>query len=262
MSAQPEPIGALIPDAVPLQRGQVSRRAWKRGYIPKTYSEEEVNAARRVIAHWNRQFKGVDGAYRANANDSCNVKAFVRMLRACNKSDGLFEFGEQDACRAITGYRNDPNNGRLGRWKRFKDWLTPENIDFYVGRHKVAEHRVAQPATVKRKVDARTAAARRIIEHEGIVDLACIAARTRGTLQTLIDGSPTQPLSKRIASLLHRRAMLNETPLAALSKRARTVFEAAFHRPPGADRQDRARLDGIELALLDPDSQRTTREAR
>ncbi len=78
--SQPEQINALFPEALPPKREQVSGRAYKRRYIPKTYAQADVDAARRVIAHWNRTFNGVRGAYRANPGDACNVKAFVRMV--------------------------------------------------------------------------------------------------------------------------------------------------------------------------------------
>ncbi len=260
MRQQPEQLGALFPGALPPQRGQVSRQAYKRGYIPKTYTPAERAAAHRVIAHWNRHFSGVDGAYRANPGDACNVKAYVRMLRNCQRSDGLFQFGEQETCNSITAYRRDPNNNRLGRWKRFADWCTPENIDFYEGKHKVAKHRVEQPRAVKRKTNTLTAAARRVVKHKGLVDLVMTAAKGKWSLRAALesDGSDT---SRSLLALLHRRASLSTDDAAAIAERAKEAFTAYYHRPAGGDQHDEARLEGIELSLLDLDAKGRTAKA-
>ncbi len=258
MSAQPEPLGVLFPGALPPQREQVSKLKYKRRYIPKTYTPAEVDAAKRVIAHWNSKFAGVSGAYRANPGDACNIKAFVRMLRRCEKSEGLFDIGEKQACRAITGYRQDPNNNKLGRWKRFRDWMTAESIDFYVGREVVKTHRREQPKTVSRAVDQTTAAAARIVRHKKLVDLAVLASRTnltpRQVVHEYVQGGVEE--AKALPPILDRWEALASADREALSNRARKVFAAYFHRPPGKDRHDPARLDGIALALLDLDTRK------
>ena len=255
MPAQPEIIGALIPGVLPPQRGKVSEQAYRRGYFPKTYSQAEIDAAKRVIRHWNVQFTGVTGAYRANPGDACNTKAYVRMLRRCEKSEGLFQFSEQDARSAITAYRGDVSNNRLGRWKRFADWCVAENIDFYVGQNRVHQHRVEQPKLAQRQKRSITIAATRIVKHKELVNLAVLASKghtpLHAALREMSNQSSRNECAREVLALFERRESLDFATKQALLGRARKVFDAYFHRPPGQDQYDAARIVGIELALLD-----------
>ena len=256
MKSQPTSVGALFPEAVPPNRDELSKRAYKRSYIPKTYSTSDVDAAKRVIRHWNNVFRGLEGAYRANVGDACNVKAYIWMLNKCQKSEGEFAFDERAACAAITAYRNDQNNCRLGRWKRFRDWMSVESIDFYRSAIAVAQHRARQPKTARREKDQVTSAAAKIVRHRDLVS-TCITAERNGVsvARALHDARRRIDSTRleRLAFLVERHASLDETERDALSARAREVFKAFFGRQIGSDRRrlDGARLEGIELALLD-----------
>ena len=57
--------------------------------------------------------------------------------------------------------------------------------------------------------------------------------------------------------LCRRHQALDAKQREVLSSRARTCFEAYYHRPPGEDPRDPATLEGIELALMDLDGRKS-----
>lgn len=253
--------GLFGPGVLPPQRGEVSDRARKRQYVPKTYSDAEVNEARRVIAHWNQVFAGVAGASRANPGDACNIKAYVKLLRSITKAEGLFDYIDEAVVKqAIYLYRTDQANGKLGRWKRFSDWLTCESIDFYKSRMRIAEHRKLHVAQARQKEMDRAAKLKRIVTHKHLGQVCTWAAQARvSTLEFLLRPPPRSlgkdegPDNERqeLIALCRRRNGLPPGVRESLSTGARTVFGDYFNRPIGSKPDDAAILEGIELALID-----------
>ena len=253
--------GLFGPGVLPPQRGEVSERTRKRQYVPKTYSEAEVNEARRVIAHWNQVFDGVNGARRANPGDACNIKAYVKLLRSIPKAEGLFDYIDEAVVKqAIYLYRTDPANGKLGRWKRFSDWLTCESIDFYKSRIRIAEHKQLHAAQARQKEADHVAKLKRIVEHKRLGQVCTWAAQAGvPTLEFLLRPPPRSlgkdegPDSERqeLIALCRRRDGLPTAVRESLSTGARTVFGDYFNRAIGSRPNDAAILESIELALID-----------
>lgn len=257
--ARLDAVGPLFADVLPPVRGEVSPRAYKRRYIPKTYRPEEVGEAKRIIRHWNEAFANVLGAYRANPGDACNIKAYVRMLRNVGKSEGLFQIDERVVRAAITAYRRDHYNSKLGRWMRFAAWCTCENIDARAADARVTAHRREQPRTAGQAVDEHKRVADAIVKHRCLADHCIAAAKQRVTFKAWLEAElpnprltegPRREITGMIA-LADRRAGLSPAVREDLSKRARTVFDCHFIQPVGYRDHDSARLEAIELALID-----------
>lgn len=256
------PLGDLFGgDVIPPARGAVSDRARKRRYVPKTYGETEVNAARRIISHWNQQFAGVSGAFRAN-DEPCNIKAYVKLIRSAGREsadmENPFSYIDEAVVRqAITLYRTDPANMRISRWKRFSAWLTGESIDFYKSKIKIEGHAKLQVAQVRVKAVDRAETVRKIATHR-LVEIATWAAQNRRTALAFLRIPPPaataspEVLEEREQWLViaERRESLSSAQREDLSKRARTVFGEHFNRAIGSKPEDVAIVDGIELALI------------
>jgi len=264
--AQPEPIAALFPEALPPVRGQASDRAYRRGYVPKTYPQSEVDAAKRVIAEWNRQFKDVTGAKRANPGDACNVKTYVKMLRSARRSEGLFDFDEADVIAAIRAYRSDPERLRAGLWAKFSNWLDCENIDFQLNRIGRARHAKEQPRQVARRLAEEHRSAKEIRDHKGLVGLCVKAGGLRQSPRAYSADvlyaarqAGDEDLAAKCLEIIEIFDRFNRLEPAAfgtqrLYARAAEVFRAAYGRAPGQRPHDDARIKGLQLALLDLDA--------
>jgi len=270
-AAKPQPARDLFNQAIPVQRGDdVSDRAFRRRYIPKTYGTREIAEARRVIAHWNKHFQGTPGGYRANRNDACNVKAYARFLRHCQESKGDFPFTEKEVCLAITRYRQAATNIRLRAWKRFRDWIDVENVDRYLGDARVSQHAVDQAAKAKAEAAKRKAWALKIIRHRGVVDAAVRAAKAGSSLDAMCQKTQREAEASgnvkahdwcaRTRGYMATLRALPPERQAEFASRAEDVYEAAYDKAPGCELEAPARLYAIQLVLLDFGIQRNKRQ--
>lgn len=269
-AAQPEPLDTmlLLPGAAPPVKGEITDRAYKRRYVPKTYKPHEVEAARRVIAHWNRTFpRDLTGSKRANPADACNIKAYVKMIRLAAKSGGVFDIDERVVIAAIDAYRRDPERMRVSCWTYFRSFCTCEMVDACAARVRRTAHRREQPKRAKRETADRAAQAKRIATHKGW-DAVCVTAAERrvrlldflrASLGGTGGGTGVPPVNDpgprrailELDALIKARDRLSDPAREAMSKRARTVFDVHYSRPVGARPHDAARLEAIELALMD-----------
>lgn len=261
-ATQPAPARDLFNQALPVQRGDdVSDLKYKRGYIPKTYGPEEIAEARRIIAHWNEHFQRTPGGYRANRMDACNVKAYVRFKRHCQASDGEFPFGEKETCKAITRYRQNPQNMKLKSWKRFRDWIDVENVDRFLGADRVAQHAVDHKAAAKADSAKRKAFALQIIRHRNVVAAAERAVQSGSTLEARCGESQRQAEKEsgawkwcaRTRGFIASLKAMDAEQQAAYLNRAEEVYRVAYGESPGCQVLAPARLQAIQIVLLDFD---------
>lgn len=256
MPNTPDQLGALFPEVLAPNRAEVSPQKYRRGYVPKTYSADDVREARRVIAHWNDTFRGVAGGRRANRNDAINVKVYVRFLKQCRDSDGEFPYTGDDVCRAITAYRNCPQNVKVRAWKRFRDWIDVENVAHHIGTAKVEQHTAEHQSAAKAEADRKARWCAKLIRHEGLVDAAVAAAKAKQSLaqfcKDLLKSADDERAKRWPSWTLGLIYAMNadDDKKARYRRRAEVVYRDAYARPPGLDPHGLARINGIALALL------------
>lgn len=257
--SRPEQLGQLTLPGLP--KGVTRPPAKKKRAA--SWSPDENQFADWAIAEWNRVFAGVRGAYRAYGKRRNRFVA-ISFHRRNQQRPPQERFSREDISTALRAYRNDPANVRIEAWQRFQAWWrdAEENIDHRLSRARVVQHRIRQPKTVKRKTDSLTAAAKKVINHEGLVNLCELASRGPTSLRQSLAEHPSD-YARRMLSLINRHGAISPDARKVLTSRALNVFRAYYHRVFSADTLDVARLEGIELALLDLDAtQRTTNATR
>lgn len=280
MRSTPDQIGALLPAAVEqsftLQSSAASRaplaadlspRAKKAQWSPKSHTEAEIAEARRVLTKWNSVFRGVDGGTLAQVNNMSNVRHYIRTLHRCRDEGDLFaHISERTIFAAIDAYRAAPYNVKNHVWKSFADWLDPETILKYAGQSSVAGHRATHAADTKKKLTALQSQAKTVLDHKGFVRFFMdIAVKAVPLAIWLNRNTRNTPEVERFLELVRatkaRRDGLDGPSRGALLQRARAVFDAYFSRPPKTD-SDRGIMEGLEFALLDLDAAGRTRGSR
>ncbi|MCB9855388.1 MAG: hypothetical protein H6818_06830 [Phycisphaerales bacterium] len=198
--------------------------------------------------------------------DACNVKAYVRFMRHCQASNGEFPFTEVEVCKAITRYRQNASNMKLRAWKRFRDWIDVENVDRFLGDHRVQQHAVEQKATAKADAAKRKAAALKIIRHRGVVDAAVRAVKSRSSLDRMCQKTQREAKAAgnkkahdwcaRTRGFIATLRSLDPEKQASYAARAEDVYSVAYEKPPGCEPEAPARLLAIQIVLLDLDIRR------
>jgi hypothetical protein len=239
----------------------LSPRARQATWTPKSHTGPEIEEARRVLAHWNKTFRGVAGATLAQLGNMSNVRHYIRVLRRCSRGAGSdvaqppsavdpFSKITADHVRAaITAYRADAGCNKLKSWKRFRDWLDPETILKYCG-------------TGFQPVDPRRVAALKIIEYRALNRAVRAAESMSLSLSRHIRDSAASRLYRNnpghalwmndLRDLLDRYEAASSHDRACLAEGARFVFAAAHGRAAHAAGDDNA-LMAIAMALLDLD---------
>ena len=270
MPSTHEQIGALLPDCIPKGRTplapDLSARAKKARWSPKSHTDAEVAEARRVITHWNKLFRGVDGASIAQVNNMSNVRLYIRTLHRCREEGDLFaHITERAICAAIDAYRIAPYNVKAHVWKSFADWLDPESILKYAGQSSLADHRATQPRREHQQLTALQEKAKVVLDNRGFARFfSSIAIKAIPLAIYLNRGNRNTPEVEKFLELVRalkaRRDGLDGPSRGALLQRARAVFDAYFGRPPKTD-ADSGIMEGLEFSLLDLDATGRTRSS-
>lgn len=289
MRSTPDPLGALLPDCVPPVRAvppasrrcasivaptisrcdttDLSPRAKKARWSPKSHTDAEIAEARRILTHWNGVFRGVDGGTLAQVNNMSNVRHYIRTKRRCRDEGDVFaHISERTIIAAIDAYRTATYNVKNHVWKSFADWLDPETILKYAGQNNVARHQLTHAATEKKKLTALQSQAKTVLDHKAFVlffmDITVKAVPLAIWLYRNTRNTPAvEHFLELVRATKAYRDGLDGPSRGALLQRARAVFDAYFDRPPKTD-ADRGIMEGLEFALLDLDAAGRTRGSK
>lgn len=266
-TSQPERAAALFPQAVPAARTEMSPRMYKARHLRADTTEAIKQEALRVIDHWNATFRDIRGNGASLAQRAgWNINAYTRFRSACERSGGMFTYTADDVCRAITAYRKNPANVKLRSWMPFKKWLDVENVDKLIGAARVQQHAVDQKAAAKADTAKRKAWALAIIRHRKVVDAAVRAHKSGSTLDAMCQKTQREAKAAgnqkahdwcaRTRSFIASLRALDPAKQAAYAARAEDVYTVAYGKPPGCEPEVPARLQAIQIVLLDYDIQR------
>lgn len=257
----------MIPDS------DVTPRARKAAWIPESYAADTVASAAAIIKHWNSVLHAAGGP-RCNGGDAGNTRAIKRFFDQCQRSGPPFSAIDVNAvCQAINAYAVDSGNVRLGRWKRMREWLDPENVQAQLDR---ATGMVDAAAGVDSGADREAARLRKQQQEifDRFSDLCPLATAEGKPLRHYLRDaweradhlSALPHLSKLDAAFARAKTGIAMSRLTLMRRydslppdlqsqvmdQARAIFQAVQGRPPRDCEAARDLLLAICMALVEP----------